>query len=77
MDKYKEALRVLVEYDMVETPCCYMFKDKVLNNAYDELVDETRNYCDNHCGNETEDFMNCLCEFARLVKENEERRNKS
>ena len=31
MDKYKEALRVLLEYDMVEPPCCYMFKDKVMN----------------------------------------------
>ena len=77
-DDYKNTLRVLIEYEMIEQPCGYFFKDPVLEEAFDRLVDEDKeNYCDQYCGNETEDMMNCWCKFAKLVKENEERRNKN
>ena len=75
-DDYKNVLRVLIEYEIIEQPCGYFFKDSVLDEAFDILVDEENgNYCDQHCGNEIEDCMKCWCEFARLVKENEERRS--
>ena len=74
----EEALAMLIEKEMIEQPCGYFFKDPVLEEAFDQLVDDDKeNYCDQFCGNETGDMINCWCKFAKLVKENEERRNKS
>lgn len=72
MNDYKETLMFLVENDFIEQPCCYCFKQTLLRETVDKMM-ENDGYCDKHCGNETEDFMNCWCEFARLVKENEDR----
>lgn len=75
-DDYKNTLRVLIEYEMIEQPCGYCFKQTLLRETVDKMM-EVDGYCDKHCGNEIEDMMNCWCKFAKLVKENEERRNKS